>query len=93
MKTLVMKGYEPDDPILKEYILEELPNCGFRILALPNTCFFCEKCADIFWDYSNGPYMFICDKEQITKEKLVIKGLIGKCKYFEVRCFESNISN
>lgn len=24
-------------------------------------CLFCDHCSDIFWDYSNGPYMIICD--------------------------------
>lgn len=24
-------------------------------------CVFCKYCTDIFWDYTNGPYMFICD--------------------------------
>lgn len=27
-----------------------------------NHCVFCEHCTDIFYDYTNGPYMFICDK-------------------------------
>ena len=22
---------------------------------------FCDHCTDIFWDYTNGPYMIICD--------------------------------
>ena len=93
MKTIVMKGYEPDDPKLREYILEDLPNCGFRILTLPNTCFFCEKCTDIFWDYSNGPYMFTCEEEQKIDVDLVKEGLIGDCKYFKGEFYESNISN
>lgn len=24
-------------------------------------CAFCKHCTDIFYDYSNGPYMFICE--------------------------------
>lgn len=27
-----------------------------------NHCVFCEHCTDIIYDYSNGPYMFLCDK-------------------------------
>lgn len=25
------------------------------------SCVFCEHCSDIFYDYSHGPYMLICD--------------------------------
>jgi hypothetical protein len=24
-------------------------------------CAFCKHCTDIFWDYTNGPYMFLCE--------------------------------
>lgn len=24
---------------------------------------FCRHCTDVFWDYTNGPYMFICELE------------------------------
>lgn len=27
----------------------------------PKACMFCDHCTDIFWDYTNGPYMIICD--------------------------------
>ena len=84
----MQKGYEEKD--LKEYMLEDVfPNCGFRILALPNTCYFCEYCTDIWWDYSNGPYMFYCEMEhdengEIVNEELVAKkGLYGKCELFK----------
>ena len=26
-----------------------------------NHCVFCEHCTDIFYDYTNGPYLFFCD--------------------------------
>ena len=32
-------------------------------LVPSNYCVFCEKCTDIFWDYSNGPYMCMCDDQ------------------------------
>ena len=25
-------------------------------------CVFCKHCTDVIYDYSNGPYMFMCDK-------------------------------
>ena len=24
-------------------------------------CVFCDHCSDIFYDYTNGPYMIICE--------------------------------
>lgn len=32
---------------------------GYR---LRECCLFCKHCTDIFWDATNGPYMFVCDK-------------------------------
>lgn len=29
-------------------------------------CLFCTHCTDVFWDYSNGPYMIICDLGEET---------------------------
>lgn len=26
-----------------------------------NHCAFCEHCTDVFWDYTNGPYSFLCE--------------------------------
>ena len=41
---------------MKEYQFEYGP-----CLLLPdNHCVFCEHCTDIFWDYTNGPYMVGC---------------------------------
>lgn len=32
------------------------------VYSIPsNHCAFCKHCSDLFWDYSSGPYMFICD--------------------------------
>lgn len=33
----------------------------FKVDAHKNSCFFCKRMTDIFWDYSNGPYLFITD--------------------------------
>ena len=41
-----------------------------RTYLLPeNHCAFCEYCTDIFFDYTNGPYMFICELCEIDYEK------------------------
>ena len=33
-----------------------------KVYRFPKThCVFCKHCTDLFYDYTNGPYMFICD--------------------------------
>ena len=35
---------------------------GKVIFSLPDKCCaFCKHCTDIFYDYTNGPYLFFCD--------------------------------
>ena len=41
-------------------------------------CLFCDHCDDIFYDYTNGPYMWICDLEKDTEA-----GAKGECGYFK----------
>ena len=34
-----------------------------KIYMLPKDhCAFCDNCTDIFFDYTNGPYLFLCNK-------------------------------
>ena len=52
----------------------------YTIYARPNSCFFCDNCNDIFYDYRNGyasPYMWLCDKGNDTEV-----GMMGKCQDF-----------
>ena len=52
--------------------------CGtYRLKAHPHSCFFCDNCTDIFYDYTNGPYMFFC-----AEELDIDTGLSGSCKQF-----------
>ena len=30
-------------------------------------CLTCEHCSDIWWDYTNGPYMIICTIEKANE--------------------------
>lgn len=35
--------------------------CEFYEVDAPdNHCLFCKKCTDVFWDFTHGPYMFLC---------------------------------
>lgn len=51
---------------------------GRKYVARKNSCLFCSHCSDIFYDYTNGIYMLICDIE-----KNIEKGMSGKCKDFK----------
>lgn len=31
-------------------------------------CIFCKHCTDFFWDFTNGPYMFLCSLDQDTEK-------------------------
>lgn len=58
---------------------------NFKVRARPNSCFFCKHLTDIVWDYTNGPYMFFCDKNHMTSEDdedPIEIGMRGLCKDF-----------
>jgi hypothetical protein len=42
-------------------------------------CLFCAHCTDWFWDYTSGPYAYICE----LKEADPNYGDAGTCWYFE----------
>lgn len=48
------------------------------VYNVPNkSCLKCSKCTDIFWDYTNGPYLAVCEEHRDTD-----LGWDGKCGYF-----------
>lgn len=34
---------------------------GFSYKMPEHHCVFCDHCTDLFYDFANGPYLFICD--------------------------------
>ena len=61
------------DTVMRKY------ECEYYSLSAPATsCFFCDHCTDIFFDFSHGPYMFFCELDED-----VDVGLSGKCKTFK----------
>lgn len=49
---------------MRDYIINELG--GKVIFSLPDKCCaFCNHCTDFFYDYTHGPYLFICDKDNL----------------------------
>lgn len=52
--------------------------CEFYSIEVPEkSCLFCEHCTDVFWDYTNGPYMLVCDVGADTAS-----GARGECAAF-----------
>ena len=49
----------------------------YSVDAHPRSCLFCAHCTDVFWDYTNGPYMFFCDADGDTES-----GMSGECDSF-----------
>lgn len=50
----------------------------YSVMAHERSCLFCVHCTDVFWDYTNGPYAFICD---IDGDPSV--GMGGECVWFD----------
>jgi len=50
----------------------------YTVRAHKHSCFFCSHCTDIFYDYTNGPYLFICD---IGRD--IETAFKGQCNKFE----------
>jgi len=51
----------------------------YKIRAPKTSCFFCRYCTDIFFDFTNGPYMLMCDKGKEPYDD----GVFGKCDGFD----------
>ena len=50
---------------MRDFIIED----PLRIItvSLPDKhCVFCSHCSDVFYDYSNGPYLCLCTKDNDT---------------------------
>ena len=54
---------------------------GYIVLAHPKSCFFCEHCTEIIYDFSNGPYRFVCNIE--FEPSHIDMGLKGMCSKFK----------
>lgn len=55
---------------------------GFSVWCPDKSCAFCKYCNDLFYDYTNGPYMFLCDEDRDGELDLTDVGCIGKCDRF-----------
>ena len=55
----------------------------YKCDAHPRGCFFCKHNTDVFWDYTNGPYMIICELQKENDQDMPTFGCYGECKHFE----------
>ena len=53
----------------------------YKCDAHPRGCLFCQHCTDVWWDYTNGPYMFMCEL-QTEEHDPTAHGIYGECKHF-----------
>lgn len=51
---------------------------GRTYQAPEKSCCFCKHCTDIFYDFTHGPYLFMCDENHDTETAFE-----NKCDYFE----------
>lgn len=51
--------------------------------AHERSCLFCEYCTDVFWDYTNGPYMLICEHPETDDRSKEQAFSAGKCEKFK----------
>ncbi len=51
---------------------------GRTYMAFKTSCLFCKH-GELFWDYTNGPYMSLCQAEGKPEDD----GTAGTCELFE----------
>ena len=74
-------------------IIDHIPD-GFVIVKMAGGCEYCvrkkscfdhcQHLTDIFWDWTNGPYLIVCEvwKEQ-DPEYPATHGVCGDCTYYK----------
>lgn len=74
---------------IREYHCVDPIGPGVTVRAPEKCCLFCKHCDDIWWDYTNGPYMLSCEIFYVPKDcggkgvPSEVGGTEGKCKFFE----------
>lgn len=62
----------------QDYIYECENGTIYGIPKNTKCCLICKHCTDMFYDYTNGPYMFFCGIDEDTDECI-------NCNSFELR--------
>ena len=86
----ILKSIADGKPIPKPYFkvrrkdFTKVYECDeYKCDAHPRGCFFCKHSTDIWWDYTNGPYMIMCELQKENDQDMPTFGCIGECKHFE----------
>lgn len=66
---------------MREYQIEFGPKL---INLVDHDCIFCKHCVDMFWDYTHGPYMLLCElnEEDQMDEFISCHNQFEKCPLF-----------
>lgn len=65
----------------RAYIIHDELFGDIRYLCHPKCCLFCDKCADVFYDYYQGPHTILCNDPRATRE-MIQAGFRGECDHF-----------
>lgn len=74
------------DEDARVYIIVD-PFTEIEITAHKQSCFFCEHCDDILYDYSHGAYMFMCLRDC---DWYLEDAMHGNCKEFKEESYEES---
>lgn len=75
-----------DGTKITQRLWEPSDGMGPQVWCPDKSCVFCNNCTNVLFDYTNGPYMFFCEKA-IDKDGVMdvekMGGIYGKCESFE----------
>ena len=57
-----------DEMMKREKVLYQLTDTFYCAVKEPSCCT-CKHCTDVFWDYSNGIYMLLCEYGNNNKKE------------------------
>lgn len=81
---------------MREFHYNDPIGPGVTVRAPEKCCLFCKHCTDIWWDYTNGPYMLSCEIFHCPKDcggkglPNDVGGPEGSCEFFEEEVSEDN---
>ena len=59
--------------------MSEFKCANGAVYIIPDkSCVTCKHCTDVLWDFTNGPYCFICNEDHPNAD-----GMNGDCKFWE----------
>lgn len=74
-----------DGTTIIQKLWEAADGLGPHCWCPAKSCVFCDHCTDIYYDYSNGPYIFACELDEgksVDDDFHTDNGAVGKCEWF-----------